>query len=207
MKKTKVLVTALLASALLASACACGSRGVKVTDVIESDTEQTESGTVAVWSEDSSGNGESVCDAGKISVTVPDGWKAFSVSDMMGNYNSDHDPNAINVYKGALNQLDTRTCPYIEIRYFASDSTELAAETERELYSSVEDINSVKIGDHTWQGFRGMNGDTAITVLTADAGDGGKLTLTVFMNVAGSFITLEDEDVVRIISSTSVRSE
>ena len=207
MDKLKLLAAAACTAILLVSLCSCGGSKIEVTDEPSDNTEETQTGTVAVWSEETQNDGVSVCDAGKISVTVPDGWKAFAVDDIMGDYNSDHNPNAINVYKGAVNQLDTRSTPYIEIRYYGADSTEFTAETERDLYSSVEEIKSLKLGNYTWNGFCGTNGGTNIAVLTAESDDGGSLTLTAFMNVGTTEISLEDEDVRAVISAITVKPE
>ncbi|MBQ7500946.1 MAG: hypothetical protein IJT91_08635 [Clostridia bacterium] len=203
----RLTVFALAAALLAASLCSCGKK-TEITTVDGGGTEETtQEGTVAVWSEEVKDGGESVCDAGKISVTVPEGWKAFAVSDMMGDYNSEHNPNAINVYKGAINQLDTRSTPYIEIRYYSADSTEFNAGTQKDLYTEVIDIDPTEIGDRTWSGFSGVNGTTPVAVLTSTEKDGGKLVLTLFMNVNGSTISLEDEDVDGIISAITVKTE
>lgn len=93
-------------------------------------------------------------DAGNISSIVPEGWMLVESTDVWGEYGElGHNPNLFAIYKGAKEEMDIFSAAVIEATYY-KDGGVFSPE---ELFDDVERIPEQKIGEYTWNGFRGIS--------------------------------------------------
>lgn len=186
----KKLIALLLALAMMVCFAACGDEQKPT----ESDTTPTQNNPgPAVES-----SGETY-DAGNVSVLVPDGWKAFPVSDMWSDDPDATDPDQVNVVKGGETDFDLLSKPYIQIVHYEPGSMMTPS---KDFYDTAEDVAPITTGDLTWEGFQaeGMLGDTFILLWTTNA-DGHQFQINVFNETNEGTITLDDADVQAILAS------
>ena len=120
--KAKAILVLMLALSLVFCVAACG--------------EGSEGG-------DASGVNGEVYDAGNISALVPDGWLAIPATDLFDEYDGDYNPNALQICKGADDELDMFTNPYVRIDYYADASSFYSA---KDWYDDVVDIEPFTLG-------------------------------------------------------------
>lgn len=184
-KVVRILLAAVLTVTLLFSFAACGEKDP----------------SAAAGGDPSKITGETF-DAGNITALCPDGWKAFPVSDTFDEYEGDNDPNAVSLYKGAESEWDMFSTPGIQINYYGPESGMTAP--YKDFYDNVVDLEDMTIGDCTWHGFSGESLETPLTMLWTE--DGGALTqVTVWTEMDGKTISLEDADVQAILMSIQVK--
>lgn len=140
-------------------------------------------------------------DGGNISVLVPDGWMAFHGTDIFEEYKEGYDPNVINIGKDAKNEYDLFSKPYIQIKLFPSETT--MTKPFKELYTETKDLNAAKYGKYTFNGFTAKSGDYPIAMLWTE-GDQDQLTITIWREIEGQKIDIDEEDVKSILSSIEV---
>lgn len=138
-------------------------------------------------------------DAGNVSVLVPDGWKAFPVSDMWSDEENATDPDQVNVVKGGETEFDLLTKPYIQIVHYEPGSM---VTPSKEYYENAADVESITAGGLTWEGFsgEGLLGDTLIVMWTTNA-DGHQFQLNIFNKTDAAEFALTDADVLAILGS------
>ena len=125
-------------------------------------------------------------DAGIVSALVPNGWKAFPVSDMFDEYDGE-------------NEFDLFTKPYVQINYYPDTSMYVSSDW----YDDVVDLEAKQIGNYTWNGFTCNNMGYPTAVLYTD-GD-VQIQITMILENEGNKIALEDADVQAIIASIQVK--
>lgn len=138
-------------------------------------------------------------DAGNVSALIPDGWKAFPVSDMWSEEENATDPDQLNIVKGGETEFDLLTKPYIQIVHYEPGSM---ITPSKEYYENAADVESITAGGLTWEGFsgEGLLGDTLIVMWTTNA-DGHQFQLNIFNKTDAAEFALTDADVLAILGS------
>ena len=138
-------------------------------------------------------------DAGNVSALVPDGWKAFPVSDLFDEYDGDNDPTALQVCKGGETEWDVFTKPYIQVNYYPD--TELSI--YKDLYDDVVDLDPIELGGRTWNGFTCSSLDYPIAIFWTEGSE--QIQVTVNLGTTDGTINVDDADVQAIIASIQVK--
>ncbi len=145
---------------------------------------------------------DTVYDVGEITVAVPEGWKAFNNIDIHAEDPCTISKNSINVCKGGVVETDILTKPYIKLDYRGKDIY-LAAPMKL-FYDNVVDIAPFELGGRTWEGFSCDSLGYPIVMLYIDEGN-DQYMVTISRGQGDDAISLEDEEVRRIISSLTVK--
>jgi len=138
--------------------------------------------------------------AENISTLVPEGWKAFPFYSGGG-----VSPNTFAVHKGALSTMDMRYTPNVQIQLFP-DGSGFGSNTHKDMYEDVSDLAPPALGDYKWEGFAGLSKSIAgkyelpFAILWTDAGN-NKIQVTVWLEIEGITISLDDPDVQAIIAN------
>ncbi len=210
MKKNVKKVIALLLALVLCTAMLVGCAGDKedktdegknntsdVTDEGKNNTENvTDEGKNNTSNETAKGE---TYDAGNVSVLVPDGWKAFPVTDVFEEYDGEYDPTAVQVCKGGEEEWDIFTKPYMQINYYPDNSMYVSSDW----YDNVVELEPMQIGGYTWNGFTGTSLDYPMAVLYTD-GD-VQIQVSITLENTDGKISLDDADVQAIIASIQVK--
>ena len=186
----KKLIALLLALSMVLCFAACGGN---------ENNEQKNDGQNAGNKEPAAEFTGETYDAGNVSVLVPDGWKAFPVSDMWSDEESATDPDQVNVVKGGETDFDLLTKPYIQIVHYEPGGM---VTPSKEYYENAADVESITAGGLTWEGFsgEGLLGDTLIVMWTTNA-DGHQFQLNIFNKTDAAEFALTDADVLAILGS------
>ena len=186
----KKLIALLMALSMVVCFAACGGN---------ENNEQKNDGPNAGNKEPAAEITGETYDAGNVSVLVPDGWKAFPVSDMWSDEENATDPDQVNVVKGGETDFDLLTKPYIQIVHYEPGSM---ITPSKEYYENAADVESITAGDLTWEGFsgEGLLGDTLIVMWTTNA-DGHQFQLNIFNKTDAAEFALTDADVLAILGS------
>ncbi len=137
-----------------------------------------------------------VYDAGNVSALVPDGWKAFPVSDMFDDYDGDYDPTAMQICKGGKTELDLFSKPYIQINYYPNNTMSIY----KDWYDEAVDIEPMQLGNYTWNGFTATSLGDPIAILWPESDD-VQIQVTFSLGTDDGTITLNDADVQAILMS------
>ena len=186
----KKLIALLLALSMVVCFAACGGN---------ENNEQKNDGQNAGNNEPAAEITGETYDAGNVSVLVPDGWKAFPVSDMWSDEENATNPDQVNVVKGGETDFDLLTKPYIQIVHYEPGSM---ITPSKEYYENAADVESITAGGLTWEGFsgEGLLGDTLIVMWTTNA-DGHQFQLNIFNKTDAAEFALTDADVLAILGS------
>ena len=138
-------------------------------------------------------------DAGNVSVLVPNGWKAFPVSDMFDDYDGENDPTAVQVCKGGETEWDVFTKPYMQINYYPDNTMYVSSDW----YENVVDLEPMQLGGYTWKGFTCTSLDYPTAILYTD-GD-VQIQVSITLENENEKISLDDVDVQAIIASIQVK--
>ena len=186
----KKLIALLMALSMVVCFAACGGN---------ENNEQKNDGPNAGNKEPAAEITGETYDAGNVSVLVPDGWKAFPVSDMWSDEENATDPDQVNVVKGGETDFDLLTKPYIQIVHYEPGGM---VTPSKEYYENAADVESITAGDLTWEGFsgEGLLGDTLIVMWTTNA-DGHQFQLNIFNKTDAAEFALTDADVLAILGS------
>ena len=122
----------------------------------------------------------------KITVTVPEGWKAIP---------NEMNKGAVYVIKGGEDPMEN---PYIHI---VAGVTQLPP---KEGYDEVVDEKPMELDNFTWNGFSGDSFGYPITVLGAEQEDGTFIQLEMFKDIEGKTYNIDDADVQFIVGSIKV---
>jgi hypothetical protein len=161
----------------------------------ESDSESSTSATAGTFV-------DGVYDTGVFSVTVPDGWAAFGVDDMWSDEEGVMDPTSLMIGKGATDEYDIYSKPYIEIAYYDPD-VEMYVPT-KDMYDDAKDISPVTIGDYKWKGFTGSFSGYKLTLIYTGKADADQFQVTIWTETDGGKISIDDKDVQAIVGSITV---
>jgi hypothetical protein len=146
---------------------------------------------------------EEIFDGGNLSVIVPKGWAAFHGPDIFEEYEEGYDPNVVQICKGGKSEVDLFTNPYIQIKYYGSD-VEMWGTPSKDFYEETRDIEPMKLGNYTWEGFTGKSMDLPLALLWTEDGD-DQFQVTVWQEVGGEKIGLGDADVQVILSNMTLK--
>ncbi|NLC75926.1 MAG: hypothetical protein GX685_12025 [Clostridiales bacterium] len=161
----------------------------------ESDSESSTSATAGT-------SVDGVYDTGEFNVTVPDGWAAFGVDDMWSDEEGAKDPTSLMIGKGATDEYDIYSKPYIEIKYY-DKNTEMYVPGE-DMYDDMKDISPVTLGNYKWKGFTGSFSGYKLTLIYTGKSDADQFQVTIWTETDGGKISFDDKDVKAIIGSITV---
>lgn len=137
----------------------------------------------------------------KLSVLVPEGWKAFSKADIFDKYPGEQgDPTGVLIYKGAKDDLDVFRKPGITIDYYPPDS---AMGALKDHYPDRKERQPVTTGPYTWERFSTVANDHPLTVLTVK--EPHQIQVAVWEDVEKQKISLEDADLKAILASIKIK--
>ncbi len=144
-------------------------------------------------------------DTGEFSVLVPDGWKLREVS-----FSGEVDPSSVQIFKGAKEELDYFTTPYIYVRSCANQDSVTDALTWAQAYDadSAEQLDAVTTGDFKWDAAKADTGNGSygdMFILTAN--EPYKFRIDIASEKDGTKLSLEDADVQAILASLKETSK
>ena len=183
----KKLLAALLAIAMLLALAACGGEE-KPQDLTSASSEKVAESATKY-------------DTTVFSVDVPSGWKTFAVKDMFSSDN-ETDATKLQIGKGAENEIDLFTHPYMYIYYYDKDSYFM--EPSSDFYDEPADIEPMELGGRTWKGFTAKSLDYPIATLWTGEEGGEHFQISIWLEMSEGKIALTDADVQAIISSITV---
>ena len=186
---TAILITVIILCISVLASCNNGSTSSNNTN----NNNSTSSNNDNIKSESSE-----TFDTGKISITVPDGWKAF------GSSSTDKDSqNSINVFKGAKSEFDMFSKPGIYIYYYGPDTEYLNGSGS--FYDDYTEQAPITIGNRTWNYHTYSSiGYPYAELIWQDADKGLTLQLNVLLENKPYKISLDDEDVKAIVESLKI---
>ncbi len=135
-------------------------------------------------------------DTGAFKALVPNGWKAFPVTDIEPDA---LDPDALQICKGGESEWDIFSKPYVKIDFYGEGRSLMTPDMS--WYDNAEKLDDIKVGSFTWHGFtaEGMLGDKTANLWTDDM-NGVQYQATVFFGTDGT-ITLDDEGLLAILGT------
>lgn len=136
---------------------------------------------------------------GAVQALVPEGWMAFSQSDVFSDDPNALDPNVILICKDAESDVDLMSNPLVRIDYYGPD-TEMGGGL-KDWYSDPVDLSPMQLGKYNWEGFTTEEYGLMAILYTED-GD-YQYQATVYLETDGGTISLEDEDVQAILASVA----
>lgn len=136
-------------------------------------------------------------DTGNIQVLVPEGWMAIPQIDVFAEEEDATDPNAISICKDAESDFDLLVKPFVRIDYYGPD-TEMMGGLE-EWYDDVQELDPIKCGAYTWEGFTTTDYGLMAILVTEDGAH--QYQASVYLETTDGTISLEDEDVLAILAS------
>lgn len=142
-------------------------------------------------------------DAGEVTVDVPNGWLAFRNIDVHAEENGALSTRSVTVCKGATSELDMFSKPYVKLDYQGENI--YLSRPMRDFYDNVVDLDPVDLGGHTWEAFSCDSMGTPLVILYVDEGD-DQFMATICCGTGDDAISLEDEQVKRIIDSYTVKA-
>lgn len=180
MKRTIAIILAVMMCAALLAGCGSGNGGSKEV------------------------KGETY-DAGEMNALVPTGWKAFPVEDVFADEAGKTVPDKLNICKGGKENLDLLDHPYVGIAYFGPDTELMKLSTD--YYNNVVELEPLKIGDATWNGFSADNDGTKFTVVWTGEPDGDQFQATIWTDTENGTISVNDADVQAILASVKASAK
>ena len=191
-------VLALLLTAAMCAAMVTGCGGDKPKETPKPDSGNSGVSTPAAPDADIPTVPGELFDAGNVQALVPEGWMAFPQKDILSD-NGAMDPDVISICKGAETELDLMSKPFVRIDYYGPD-TEMGGGL-KDWYSDVEDLEPIRCGPYTWEGFTTTDYGL-MAVLVAEDGK-HQYQASVYLETDGGSISLEDEDVLAILASVA----
>jgi len=141
----------------------------------------------------------SIYSTGTVQALVPEGWAAFPQKDILSDVPGAIDEDVINICKGGQSEDDLLSKPFVRIDYYGPG--EEMSGGLKEWYSQTEDLAPLQCGPYTWEGFTTTDYGL-MAVLCAEDGE-HQYQASIYMEVEGQSISLEDEDVQAILASVS----
>ena len=136
--------------------------------------------------------------AGNVSAFVPNGWKAFPVTDAFADDPSTIDPDGMRICKGGETEMDIFSKPYLQITYYGEDVTFFAP--TKDFYDNAVDLTPFTLGELTWNGYTADSMGYPIAVIWAEKGD-IQYQVNCFLGASDGTISLDDADVKAILES------
>ena len=184
MNKTKITAALLAAAAACTLLVSCGSSSSDGT----ASSSDVSSSTAALKT--------TKYDTTVFSVSVPEGWCAADVSDVLKKFDGKTNPEQLYIIKGGQTADDIMKFPYIWVNYYKDASRYASA---RSMYEKTEDI-TVEIGGEKWEGYTYTSSGYPGCCLTYKQGESLWACLFVLKNGDNS-ISVDDRDVQSILSS------
>ncbi len=152
---------------------------------------------------------DEVYNTGEFSVLIPNGWAAVAVKDPFSDPPNAEKTNSLNIIKGGATEEDLRTGLYVRLDYYGP-GTEMP-EPGAEVCQNVAEIEPLRLGAYTWQGFTGeeLFGRVAlgkVAVLWTDT-EAGNFMASCWLERKREEITLEDPQLRAILASVTPVSE
>ena len=136
-------------------------------------------------------------DAGNVKAFVPEGWKAFPVTDAFDVDKTN--PDAMLICKGGETDLDIFTKPYLRIDFYG-EGTQMMGGLE-EFYDETQPMEPLTLGAHLWQGFTTTDYGGVMAILWSDE-DPLQFQVSIQLELEdGQKISLQDKDVQKILES------
>lgn len=139
-----------------------------------------------------------VYDTGIFKTLIPEGWKAFPVSDMFSEEENATDPEKLQIIKGGETEWDLFSKPYVAINIFPNNSL---LTPSKDWYDNAADLEPLAIGGYTWNGFTAESAGVPMAMLWTEDAKGNDIQVTVMLKTTDGEVTLEDADVRAIIES------
>lgn len=137
---------------------------------------------------------------GNFSALVPEGWKAFPVSDIWSDDADAKDPDALQIVKGGETDWDLFTKPYIKFDYYGPSESLMTPSSE--WYDNATDLEPITAGKYTWNGFSATSMDVPMIILWAEDGD-YQYQATIWTDQGDGTISVTDADVLAILASVA----
>ncbi|MBR6443922.1 MAG: hypothetical protein IKS63_00650 [Firmicutes bacterium] len=154
-------------------------------------------------------------DAGNISCTVPDGWKALSSEELFNTTTDssgeetaseeDADPNSIYLYKGIEKTEDILNANGITILYL-EDYTFGGIDEMKAFYENVKKQKPLKLENYEWNWYTGeqMDGTYKYAILETVVDDDDSIQINVVLKNGDKTISMDDKDVKAILESVKI---
>lgn len=140
---------------------------------------------------------------GEVSLEVPSGWTVVGANESMDGYDDEDEPlHRVYVVKSGEGEPDAFSNPGIQVTYFDEDVS--MVEVSKGMYENTRDLDPISLDNYTWTGFAGESLGKPLAILVANPGqdDADQFQTAVWLNMGdGQEITLDDEDVLAILSS------
>lgn len=140
---------------------------------------------------------------GEMSIEVPPGWSVRGANDSMDGYvDETARMDLIYLVKNGDGEVDVFANPGFQVTYYDESVSMMGA--DKSMYEDTADLDPIELDNYTWTGFTGENFGKPLAILFAnpDQGDGDQFQVAVWLDMGdGQKITLEDEDVLTILSS------
>ncbi len=133
-------------------------------------------------------------------VSVPSGWTAAAVPDLLKQYDGVTNPDQVYVLKGGKTAEEIYRYPYVWICYYKDAGKYASA---RSMYDDTQDI-SVTTGARNWEGYTYNSSGYPGACLTCKEGESLWVCLFVLENGENK-ITLQDSDVSTLLSSLKAK--
>ena len=181
--------------------CACGSGSSSQTDA--SSAVSSDSSTQSSSAEQSSAAPAQPTeyDTTVFTVSVPSGWTAAAVSDVLKKFDGVTNPEQVYVIKGGKTSDDIMRYPYIWASYYKDANTFTSS---KGFYKDAEDLAPTEIGGRTWEGYKYTSSGYPGACLTCKEGEAVWVCNFVLKNGENE-ITLQDEDVKTVLSSLKLK--
>lgn len=145
---------------------------------------------------------DEIFDVGDITVAVPKGWMAFRNTDIHAEVSGTLSKRSVTVCKGATSEFDIFSKPYVRVDYYGSDIQMIAP--DKSFYDNVTDVAPFELGGLSWSGFSCESVGVPMSMIIAENGS-DQYQVTVVKGQGDDAISLEDEEVIRIIESITVK--
>lgn len=199
MKRTRYIIIALLLlSAVFLSAC-----GRKTNDGVNNKCEiapenQTENDGNLNPSDQMPVISGQILEVGEFTVLIPEGW--FANFEHPTHMNDELAENEISIVKGTDDQKKMSEAPALFLAYGCAENP-ISSDYKKFCESEEnEKIESLSIGDRTFNGYKAKGSEGDVICLFAENGE-EQFQIVVYYNRPGGQISLEDADVRAIIES------
>lgn len=140
---------------------------------------------------------------GEVTVTLPESWTATGANETMDGYiQEDASLSSIYLVKNMESEMDVFRNPGIQINYYNKD-TQMRG-VGKDFYENTADLDPLELDNYTWTGYTGesMGAPLAILFANYEKGEEDQFQVAVWFDMGGDDkITLEDDDVLEILSS------
>lgn len=199
MKKVLAVILSTVLTCTMLASCGDSSSAENASSAASSSSSKAEASSAAESS--TAEQQPTEYDTTVFTVSVPGGWAAAPVADLLKKFDGVTNPEQVYIIKGGKQAQDIVKYPYVWVTYYKDASSYMSS---KGFYSDAEDIAPVEIGGKSWEGYKYTSSGFPGTCLTCTEGSGLWVCLFVLKN-ADMEITIQDEDVKTILSSLKVK--